>query len=83
MCFLAPRLQIQVYMFVLYFYCSFTILLCYNKHNIFVQGAINIYTKSSLRSLLLHNVSTDGASGQRSPIVVFHCEFSSKRGPSL
>jgi len=48
-----------------------------------MQGAINIYTKSNLRSLLLHNVSPDGASLQRSTVIVFHCEFSSKRGPSL
>jgi len=47
-----------------------------------LQGAINVYTKTNLRSLLLQNASPDGASEQRS-IIIFHCEFSSKRGPSL
>ena len=49
----------------------------------FVQGAINIYTKSSIKSLLLQNSSLDVVTEQHFAIVVFHCEFSSKRGPSL
>jgi rhodanese-related sulfurtransferase len=50
-----------------------------------IQGAVNIYTKSDLINEFFMN-PIDGI-GSKHPttrtIVVFHCEFSSKRGPSM
>ncbi|KAJ8311277.1 hypothetical protein KUTeg_011172 [Tegillarca granosa] len=46
-----------------------------------VKGAENIYTHDGIVELL-HRRNKDSTDGQRS-VLVFHCEFSSERGPKL
>lgn len=49
-----------------------------------IAGAINIYTKEQCLELLnKENVPLSGSDDQRRHILVFHCEFSSERGPNL
>ena len=43
-----------------------------------IQGAINIYTEEGIR-----NFMETRATGTHNDILVFHCEFSSHRGPKL
>lgn len=52
-----------------------------------IQGAINVYSKDDLMDKFLSKplvpVVQRFAAGARRTIVVFHCEFSSERGPRL
>ena len=43
-----------------------------------IQGAVNLYTKDEVHSLLKQPVTTD-----KPHILIFHCEFSSERGPKM
>ena len=46
-----------------------------------IQGAVNIYTKEDMLSEFIEkpNKSLTG----KKTILIFHCEFSSKRGPDM
>lgn len=61
----------------------------YEYHGGHIKGAINIYSKDGIINEFLcarKTSLTDILSNQVSPkrqIIVFHCEFSSERGPSL
>lgn len=48
-----------------------------------IEGAINIYTKDQCMELLTNFDLSGQESRKRSNILVFHCEFSSERGPNL
>ncbi|EFA12824.1 M-phase inducer phosphatase [Tribolium castaneum] len=48
-----------------------------------IDGAINVYTKEQCMELLTNVASASKEPRKRSNILVFHCEFSSKRGPDL
>lgn len=47
-----------------------------------IKGALNVYTKEGILHEMLRNPSL-AADANRRLIVVFHCEFSSERGPNL
>lgn len=47
-----------------------------------IDGAINIYTKEQCIELL-HTKHVPNPNSQKRHILVFHCEFSSERGPNL
>ncbi|XP_076262381.1 M-phase inducer phosphatase-like isoform X2 [Rhynchophorus ferrugineus] len=47
-----------------------------------IEGALNIYTKEQISELLHENHVPASNNGKRH-ILVFHCEFSSERGPNL
>ncbi|KAL1493446.1 hypothetical protein ABEB36_011497 [Hypothenemus hampei] len=47
-----------------------------------IDGAVNIYTKDQISQLLEETRSPASSSNKRN-ILVFHCEFSSERGPNL
>ncbi|KAK6185714.1 hypothetical protein SNE40_007887 [Patella caerulea] len=62
------------------FYTDYTIIDCrypYEYNGGHIQGAVNIYTKQSI-DVLLQRSQKD-----RSQILIFHCEFSSQRAPTL
>ncbi|KAL4238966.1 M-phase inducer phosphatase 1 [Mactra antiquata] len=43
-----------------------------------IKGAVNMYTKDQVHSLLQTSSSTD-----KPHVLIFHCEFSSERGPKM
>jgi M-phase inducer phosphatase len=47
-----------------------------------IKGAVNLYTHEQILAELNESTEAVGADGKRH-ILVFHCEFSSKRGPKL
>jgi M-phase inducer phosphatase 2 len=47
-----------------------------------IAGAVNLYTQEQILEELMKNPS-ENADGDKRDILVFHCEFSSKRGPNL
>lgn len=51
------------------------------RDSAFLQGAVNLHMEEEVEDFLLKKpiVPTDG----RRVIVVFHCEFSSERGPRM
>ncbi|XP_055954624.1 M-phase inducer phosphatase 1-A-like [Patella vulgata] len=62
------------------FHTSFTIIDCrypYEYNGGHIQGAVNIYTKQSIDVLLQRSEKN------RPQILIFHCEFSSQRAPTL
>ena len=46
-----------------------------------VRGAVNLHTKDQIQSFF-SNPDLTGSSGAKT-VVIFHCEFSSKRGPKM
>lgn len=61
---------------------SFTIVDCrypYEYHGGHIVNSLNIHTEMDLVSLFLDDKDTD----QKRRIIIFHCEFSSERGPRL
>lgn len=55
-----------------------------------IKGAINLYTKDQVMKEFLENQTPKSPPDQSQPavnhkrdIIVFHCEFSSERGPGL
>lgn len=48
-----------------------------------ISGAINIYTKEQCLELLCENQLPMNSTPSKRHILVFHCEFSSERGPNL
>ncbi|RZC37212.1 Rhodanese and/or TEBP beta domain containing protein [Asbolus verrucosus] len=48
-----------------------------------IEGAINVYTKDQCMELLNNLDSLQEDTMKRNNILVFHCEFSSERGPNL
>ncbi|XP_052820194.1 M-phase inducer phosphatase 1-like [Mya arenaria] len=44
-----------------------------------IRGAINLYTKDSIRNFLNETMT----SSEKNHVIVFHCEFSSERGPKM
>jgi hypothetical protein len=66
---------------------SFKIIDCrypYEYEGGHIRGAINLYTEEQIRDVFMKNgiVPHVSADGKRN-ILVFHCEFSSERGPKL
>ena len=47
----------------------------------FIQGAVNIYTKEDMFSEFIEKPKKS-LTGKKT-ILIFHCEFSSKRGPDM
>lgn len=43
-----------------------------------VRGAVNLYTKDAVNSLLQNSVTSNTRH-----VLIFHCEFSSERGPKM
>jgi rhodanese-related sulfurtransferase len=43
-----------------------------------IRGAVNMYTKDEVHSLLTTNVTSE-----KPHVLIFHCEFSSERGPKM
>lgn len=54
----------------------------YEYHGGHIKGAINIYQKDQLLDFFLGNPIDPPSNGLRL-VIVFHCEFSSQRGPSM
>jgi hypothetical protein len=50
-----------------------------------IANAINLRTDEQVEKRFITNRprSNSGGTGSRSPILIFHCEFSSHRGPNL
>jgi 3-mercaptopyruvate sulfurtransferase SseA len=44
-----------------------------------IKGAVNLYTKEAVNSLLYTSVSPFG----KPNVLIFHCEFSSERAPKM
>jgi len=44
-----------------------------------IEGAVNLYTKAQIQAFLEEAVT----SSSRKHVIIFHCEFSSERGPKL
>jgi len=44
-----------------------------------IEGAVNLYTKAQIQAFLEETVT----SSSRKHVLIFHCEFSSERGPKL
>ncbi|XP_052820196.1 M-phase inducer phosphatase 1-like [Mya arenaria] len=44
-----------------------------------IRGAINLYTKDSIRNFLNETMT----SSEKNHVIVFHCKFSSERGPKM
>lgn len=43
-----------------------------------VRGAVNLYTKDAINSLLQNSMTSN-----KRHVLIFHCEFSSERGPKM
>ncbi|XP_052778617.1 cdc25-like protein phosphatase twine [Mya arenaria] len=46
-----------------------------------IRGAVNLFTRDMVRDFLLSHMNDDATSGRH--VLVFHCEFSSERGPKM
>ncbi|XP_052778609.1 M-phase inducer phosphatase-like [Mya arenaria] len=46
-----------------------------------IWGAVNLFTRDMVRDFLLSHIDDDVTSGRH--VLVFHCEFSSERGPKM
>lgn len=71
---------------------SYTIIDCrypYEYEGGHISGAINLYTKEQIVDQFIKNQKQDAdgktqsSSNSKRDILIFHCEFSSERGPSL
>jgi len=72
-----------IYLFI-YLFCRYP----YEYEGGHIRGAINIFTKEQLfkdfteNKLGKRSQKTDKVNAKRN-VLIFHCEFSSERGPSL
>lgn len=65
---------------------SFKIIDCrypYEYEGGHIPGAINLYTPEQILEEFMKNPSQTSAPSEKRDIIIFHCEFSSERGPKL
>ena len=48
-------------------------------HGGHIEGTVNLYTKAQIQAFLEETVT----SSSRKHVIIFHCEFSSERGPKM
>lgn len=65
---------------------EFTIVDCrypYEYEGGHIQGAINIFTKDSIVETFFNENTPSNEAESKRHIIIFHCEFSSERGPTM
>lgn len=48
-----------------------------------IAGAINLYTQEQILEELVNKIQVEAGDDEKRHILIFHCEFSSERGPKL
>ena len=74
---------IHIYLFYIYFFVYHTFYLTPKpEFSVYLQGAKNIYTNEGILEEFMKNPIKSENSEKR-VVIIFHCEFSSERGPKL